>query len=144
MLLKICYNNHYYLQHHADMVNLHRQSLNTLKKHLKSHIMAFRKFMRPNATIQGGKKTYIAWEFREGHLQMLAPQDMVCITCRLVLPKRYVFTYIGYHKNVAEFLETNTLNSIAYSYFFIPAEDPKAAYKIIRDIIRVHPELKQK
>lgn len=106
--------------------------------------MVFRKFLLPKSTVEGKNSTYEAWEFRPGHMQMLPAIKLICITCQVFLPKRYVFTSINYHKSLPDFLEVTREEEIVYSYFFIPVENKKDALKIMSDIKKKHRELKNK
>lgn len=102
--------------------------------------MAFNTFIQPNALVQGLDKTYQAWEFRPNAFMLLPMKGLVCIACRMMLPKRSKYIYIGYHADMMEFLRQDIGG--AYSFLFIAAANLRDAKKIMRDIRRKHPELK--
>lgn len=102
--------------------------------------MAFNTLIQPNALVQGLDKTYQAWEFRPNALMFLPVKRLVCIVCRVMLPKRSKYIYIGYHADMMDFLRQDIGG--AYSFLFIAAADLRDAKKIMRDIRQKHPELK--
>ncbi|RKS19005.1 hypothetical protein CLV94_2954 [Flavobacterium endophyticum] len=98
-------------------------------------------FIEPNALVQGVLKTYGAWEFKPMAPILLAIPHLVCIVSLVMLPRRYFYSYIGYHKNMMDFLKSDIAQRTAYSYIFVVAPGgPKEAMKIIRDIKRKRPK----
>ncbi|QRY55505.1 hypothetical protein [Sphingobacterium siyangense] len=103
--------------------------------------MDFNTLIQPNAVVEGLDKTYHAWEFRQHAIMFLPVKGLVCIASRMMLPKRIKYIYIGYHADMIEFLRLDIGG--VHSYIFIAASDLRDAKKIMRDVRRKHPELKQ-
>jgi len=100
-------------------------------------------YIATNAVLEGHRQKHEAWEFKMQSLGCLSGTGMVCVTCRVALPKKYSWIRIAYCEDIRDFIRMAENEApLVYSCFFIPCTNLEAE-NIITDIMDKHPKLKR-